>query len=159
MTATAALAATRPAAEATGSVKEFLTFFAAGQMFGLPLLEVHDVLDARPLTPVPLAPKEVVGMLNLRGRIITAIDIRRRMGLPERPSDSRHMSLVVEHDGEMYNLVVDTVGDVLAIGEDRFDETPPTLDALWKTFASGVYRLDQKLMVVLNVAALLHINR
>lgn len=158
MTTTMTIAKTQPPPRVATGDREFLTFRVDGKLFGLPLLSVHDVLDSRPLTPVPLAPPEVAGALNLRGRIITAIDLRRRLGLAPRPAGSRHMSLVVEHDGEMYNLIVDAVGEVLSVGDDACGEPPPTLDPLWRQFAASVYRLDHQLMVVLDVVALLTIH-
>lgn len=135
--------------------REFLTFTVEKQLFGLPLAGVSDVLDARPLTPVPLAPPEVAGSLNLRGRIITAIDVRRRLGLPAMPCGAEHMSIVTESDGELFNLIVDTVGEVLAVGDDQYEDNPVTLDPEWRRFSAGIYRLSDGLMVVLNVEPLL----
>ena len=140
-----------------GSVekREFLTFTVEKQIFGLPLASVSDVLDARPLTPVPLAPPEVAGSLNLRGRIITAIDVRRRLGLPAMTPGAEHMSIVTESDGELFNLIVDAVGEVIAVSDDQYEDNPVTLDAAWRRFSAGIYRLDEGLMVVLNVEPLL----
>ncbi len=135
--------------------REFLTFTVEKQLFGLPLASVSDVLDARPLTPVPLAPPEVAGSLNLRGRIITAIDVRRRLGLPAVRRDAEHMSIVTESDGELFNLIVDAVGEVLAVGEDQYEDNPVTLDPEWRRFSAGIYRLSGGLMVVLDVEPLL----
>jgi purine-binding chemotaxis protein CheW len=136
---------------------EFLTFTVNRQLFGLPLAGIDDVLAARPLTPVPLAPPEVAGSLNLRGRIITAIDVRRRLGMPAMVAGAKHMSIVTEHDGELFNLVVDQVGEVIAVGDAQYEENPVTLDAGWRRFSAGIYRLDDGLMVVLNVDPLLDI--
>ncbi|MDZ3836859.1 MAG: chemotaxis protein CheW [Rhodospirillales bacterium] len=142
----------------SGDKREFLTFSVDRQLFGLPLASVSDVLDARPLTPVPLAPPEVAGSLNLRGRIITAIDVRRRLGLPAMTPGSEHMSIVTESEGELFNLIVDTVGEVIAVGDDQFEDNPVTLDAGWRRFSAGIYRLEEGLMVVLNVEPLLDIG-
>ena len=138
-----------------GEKREFLTFTVETQIFGLPLAGVSDVLDARPLTPVPLAPPEVAGSLNLRGRIITAIDVRRRLGLPAMTPGAEHMSIVTESDGELFNLIVDAVGEVIAVSDDQYEDNPVTLDAAWRRFSAGIYRLDEGLMVVLNVEPLL----
>lgn len=135
--------------------REFLTFTVGRQLFGLPLTGVSDVLDARPLTPVPLAPPEVAGSLNLRGRIITAIDVRRRLGLPAAPPDAEHMSIVTDSDGELFNLIVDSVGEVLAVGDEQYEDNPVTLEPAWRRFSAGIYRLNEGLMVVLNVEPLL----
>lgn len=142
----------------SGDKREFLTFSVDRQLFGLPLASVSDVLDARPLTPVPLAPPEVAGSLNLRGRIITAIDVRRRLGLPAMTPGAEHMSIVTESEGELFNLIVDTVGEVIAVGDDQFEDNPVTLDAGWRRFSAGIYRLEEGLMVVLNVEPLLDIG-
>lgn len=140
-----------------GREHEFLTFVVDKQTFGLPLHIVDDVLDARPLTRIPLSPPEVAGSLNLRGRIITAIDVRRRLGLPAMVRGAKHMSIVVEHDGEVFTLIVDAVGEVLAVTADQFEENPVTLDEQWRQFSVGIYRLDSHLMVILNIEALFDI--
>lgn len=147
------VAATR--GSTTGVRREFLTFTVDRQTFGVPLAAVDDVLDERPLTPVPLAPAEVAGSLNLRGRIITAIDVRRRLGMAATAPGAAHMSIVTEHDGELFNLIVDAVGEVIAVGDDRFEDNPVTLDGHWRGFCAGIYRLDSGLMVVLKVEPLL----
>ena len=149
-------ASTRDASSSVpGEKREFLTFTVGTQIFGLPLAGVSDVLDARPLTPVPLAPPEVAGSLNLRGRIITAIDVRRRLGLPAMTPGAGHMSIVTESDGELFNLIVDAVGEVIAVSDDQYEDNPVTLDAAWRRLSAGIYRLDEGLMVVLNVEPLL----
>ncbi len=138
-----------------GARRDFLTFTVHRQTFGLPLEAVDDVLDNRPLTPVPLAPPEIAGSLNLRGRIITAIDVRRRLGMPAMAPGASHMSIVTEYDGELFNLVVDAVGEVIALSEDRYEENPATLDDRWRDVSAGIYRLESNLMVVLKVGPLL----
>ena len=143
---------------AAGGKREFLTFTVDEQIFGLPLSSVSDVLDARPLTPVPLAPPEVAGSLNLRGRIITAIDVRRRLGLQAMVPGAQHMSIVTENDGELFNLFVDAVGEVIALGDDQYEDNPVTLSAAWRRFSAGIYRLKEGLMVELNVEPLLDID-
>lgn len=140
---------------AASSELEFLSFFVDDHLFGLPLLKVQDVLDTRPLTRIPLAPPEVAGALNLRGRIITAIDTRKRLALRGSDSETSHMSVVVEHESELCNLIVDKIGDVLRLAEDNFEQNPATLDAAWRDFSTGVYRLEGDLMIVLDVAKLL----
>jgi purine-binding chemotaxis protein CheW len=145
-------------AAGSGDKREFLTFTVDRQLFGLPLASVSDVLDARPLTPVPLAPPEVAGSLNLRGRIITAIDVRRRLGLPAMTPGAEHMSIVTESEGELFNLIVDAVGEVMGVGDDQYEDNPVTLDTTWRRFSAGIYRLEEGLMVVLNVEPLLDIG-
>lgn len=139
--------------------RDFVTMMVADQLFGIPVLAVQDVLGPQRITRIPLAPPEVAGALNLRGRIVTAIDMRCRLGLPARQSTIGSMSIVVDKVGELYSLVVDNVGEVLRLPADAYERTPPTLDAHWREMADGIYRLDGKLMVVLDVDRLLDIRR
>lgn len=138
---------------------EFATFTIAGQMFGIHVLKVQDVLGQMKTTRVPLAPPEIAGSLNLRGRIVTAIDVRLRLGLPRRDADKTSMSIVVEHDHELYSLLVDQVGEVLALNPDGFERNPPTLDPRFRDYSDGIYRLDKQLLVVLSVERLLDYGR
>src|SRR6266849_3662387 len=127
-----------------GEAQEFVTVTVAGQLFGIPVLQVQDVLGPQRITPIPLAPPEVAGSLNLRGRIVTAIDLRTRLKLPRLP------------DGEVgMSMVVDAVGEVLSLGAAAAQRNPPTLDAAWRDVSNGIYRLDNTLMVILNVARVL----
>lgn len=138
-----------------GDQSEFVTMIVGNQLCGIPVLKVQDVLGPQRITRVPLAPKEVAGSLNLRGRIVTAVDLRLRMGLEARPDNDKGMSVVVEHKGELYSLVVDSVGEVLKVPEDSFEANPATLDPVWRKFSEGVYRLKQGLLVVLDGDSLL----
>jgi purine-binding chemotaxis protein CheW len=123
-----------------------------GQMFGIPVLQVQDVLGEQRVTRIPLSPPEIAGSLNLRGRIVTAINLRRRLGLSELSGDKKSMSIVVEHHGELYSLIVDGVGEVLSLDDDDFEKTPATLDQSWRDVSSGIYRLKDKLLVVFDVS-------
>lgn len=137
---------------------DYLTLTIAGQLFGIPVLQVQDVLGEQKITHIPLAPPEIAGSLNLRGRIVTAIDVRKRLGLPpegESDEETSHMSIVVEHEHELYSLIIDSVGDVLAFENDCYERNPPTLDPLWREVSAGIYRLEDQLLVVLDVAKLL----
>ncbi|MGF1609885.1 MAG: chemotaxis protein CheW [Kiloniellales bacterium] len=147
--------AARQAAETYGATEDFITFSIAEQLFGLPVLKVQDVLSTHRITRIPLAPPEIAGSLNLRGRIVTAVDVRRRVGLPPRTEQGDNMSIVVEHEGDLYSLLVDSVGEVLALAETEFERNPPTLDARLREYSHGIYRLNDELLVVLNVTALL----
>ncbi len=141
------------------ATQEFVTFTIAGQLFGVPVLKVQDVLSAHRITRIPLAPPEISGSLNLRGRIVTSIDVRLRIGLPRREKQKEFMSIVVDNDGELYSLMVDSVGEVLALSAGDFERNPPTLDALLREFSEGIYRLEDQLLVVLNVTSLLDYGR
>ncbi len=141
-------------------LKDFVTLYVDGQLFGLPVMTIQDILRNIEITPVPMAPPEVAGVLNLRGRIVTAMDIRRRLGLPDRnPEDiDSFMNVVVEHQEVLYSLIVDSVGDVLKLDEDEFEQVPVTLDERWITVAKGIYRMDEELMVIADVKAMIEFN-
>ncbi len=143
---------------ATGS-SDFVTMTIAGQLFGIPVLTVQDVLGPQRITRIPLAPREVAGALNLRGHIVTAIDVRSRLGLQARSADSQGMSVVVDHKGELYSLIVDTVGEVMSLPTESYERNPATLDPRWRDVSGGIYRLQGKLLVVLEVSRLLTMKR
>ncbi|WP_299397382.1 chemotaxis protein CheW [Pelagibius sp.] len=138
--------------------EDFVTFVIADQLFGIPVLKVQDVLSTHNITRIPLAPPEIAGSLNLRGRIVTAMDVRLRLGLPPKERASS-MSIVAEHDGELYSLMVDSVGEVLALNASDYERNPPTLDPKFRDYSAGIYRLDEKLLVVLDVNRLLDYDR
>lgn len=147
-----------PGAEAVSDTEDFVTFIIADQLFGIPVLKVQDVLSAHNITRIPLAPPEIAGSLNLRGRIVTAMDVRLRLGLPPR-AEAPSMSIVAEHEGELYSLMVDSVGEVLALKGSDWERNPPTLDPKFRDYSMGIYRLDDKLLVVLDVNKLLDYDR
>ena len=144
---------------AQGATQGFVTVLIAGQLFGLKLERVRDVFVPRGLSRVPLAPPEVAGLLNLRGRIVTAIDLRRRLGLPPRGDGAAPVAVGIEERGELYGLIVDKVGDVLRLAPGTYDANPVNLDARWARVCAGVHRLDQGLMVVLDVDKVLDLAR
>ena len=137
----------------------FVTVVTGGQLFGLRLERVRDVFVPRGLSPVPLAPPEVAGLLNLRGRIVTAIDLRRRLGLPPRSDGGAPVAVGIEERGELYGLIVDRVGDVLRLKRSSYDANPVNLDQRWTKVCAGVYRLDPGLMVVLDVDKILDLSQ
>lgn len=137
-----------------GDSIQYVTVVIGGQLFGLPISQVHDVFVPESVTRVPLAAPEVAGVLNLRGRIVTAIDMRRRLHLPPR-EDKQMMAVGIEHKGESYGLVIDKVGEVLTLSADSREPNPSNLDKRWAEVSGGVHRLDGKLMVILDVERLL----
>jgi len=145
----------RRPARARSASEEFVTLTVGDQLCGIPVLTVRDILGPQSVTRVPLAPPEVAGSLNLRGRIVTAIDLRRRLGLSPAGEGARAMSVVVEVSGEFYSLLVDQVGEVLSLDGETREANPPTLDPRWRSVSSGVFRLQDKLMVVLDVERVL----
>jgi purine-binding chemotaxis protein CheW len=141
------------------SARDYVTMTIADQVFGIPVLKVQDVLGPQRITRIPLSAPEVAGALNLRGRIVTAIDVRRRLALPARAADNQGMSVVVDHKGELYSLIVDSVGEVMSLPADAYERNPSTLDPRWREVSAGIYRLQGKLLVVLEVAHLLEMRR
>ncbi|MFT6557100.1 MULTISPECIES: chemotaxis protein CheW [Sneathiella] len=136
-------------------MQEYVTVRIADQRFGIPVLQVHDVLGSVKLTNIPLAPPEVAGALNLRGRIVTCIDVRKRLGLSPSEEHKNPMSVVVEHHGEPYSLLIDSVGEVLSLRQDKLEMNPGTMDARWREVSSGIYRTEDKLLVILQIDRLL----
>lgn len=133
---------------------DYLTVSIADQRFGIPVLQVQDVLREQVVTKIPLASPEIAGSLNLRGRIVTAIDVRRRLGLPKNDNKTS-MSVVVEQDNELFSLIIDKVGDVISLKHAKFDKNPGTLDQAWRDISTGIYQLDNELLIVMDVSKLL----
>jgi len=134
------------------SVKQFVTMEVDKQLFGIPVLAVQDVLRPQRITRIPLATPEIMGSINLRGRIVTVISMRRRLGLPALKNAAEDcMHVVVDHKEEQYSLVVDSVGEVLNLPLSDFEQTPPNLAENWHNVSLGVYRLENRLMVVLDI--------
>ena len=141
-------------AAASGAERDFVTARVGGQLFGIPVLAVRDILGPQRLTSIPLAPPEIAGALNQRGRIVTAIDLRRRLGLD--PADrKKSMSVVVDHHGELYSLLIDEVGEVLSAPADAFEHNPPTMEGRWREVSVGIFRLQDRILVILDVERLL----
>jgi len=140
---------------ATDSSDGLVSIRVGAQSFGVPVLSVQDVISETPINRVPLAPPEVAGSLNLRGRIVTAVDMRRRLGMAPRAEGDRSMSVIVEHGGELYALVVDDVGDVLWLEPAGLEPGPVTLSPDWRAVCTGLYRLETELLLVLNIAQVL----
>jgi purine-binding chemotaxis protein CheW len=130
---------------------EYVTVMISGQLFGLPIARVQDVFMPDRLTRVPLAPPEIAGVLNLRGRIVTTIDMRRRLGMPPREDNKPSMAVGIELKGESYGLLIDTVGEVMKLGGTTLEPNPVNLDPRLARVSAGVHRLDGQLMVILDV--------
>lgn len=137
---------------------EYVTVTIGGQLFGLPIGQVQDVFVPGHLTPVPLAPEEIAGVLNLRGRIVTAVDMRCRLGLPKRDTRQNAMAVGIDLNGESYGLIIDSVGEVLKLHENTREPVPINLDARLAQVTAAVHRLDGELLVVLDVARLLDVK-
>lgn len=146
------------AAADTDDILEYVTVTIGEQLFGLPIGQVQDVFVPGRLTPVPLAPEEIAGVLNLRGRIVTALDMRCRLGLPKRDVRRNAMAVGIELNGESYGLVIDAVGEVLKLHESTREPAPINLDGRLAQVAAAIHRLDGELLVVLDVGRLLDIR-
>ncbi|MCZ8316408.1 chemotaxis protein CheW [Phreatobacter sp.] len=136
-------------------VTEYVTVLIGGQLFGLPISRVQDVFMPDRLTRVPLAHPDIAGVLNLRGRIVTAIDMRVRLGLGRDKDAKPAMAVGIESRGESYGLLIDSVGEVLKLSNDSFEQNPINLDPRWSRVSAGVHRLDGQLMVILDVDSVL----
>jgi purine-binding chemotaxis protein CheW len=140
------------------SFNEYVTALIGGQLFGLPILRVQDVFAPERLTAVPLSPSEVAGVLNLRGRIVTLIDMRCRLGLGSREDGQQSMAIGVESRGESYGLLIDSVGEVLKLDNQSWEPNPSNLDAGLASVSTGIYRLDSQLLMILDVDRVLDIT-
>lgn len=130
--------------------QQYCTFYLDRYFFGVEVMKVQEVLRYQEMTRVPLAPEEVKGLINLRGHIVTAIDMRRRLKLNDRPADETPMNVVVRtEDGEV-SLLVDEIGDVLEMNDNSFERAPETIGATTRELLRGVYKLQDKLLLVLD---------
>jgi len=137
---------------------EYVTFTISAQMFGLPIERVQDVFKPTRVTPVPLAAAEIAGVLNLRGRIVTMIDMRRRLAAKRRETGDAVMAIGIEAKGESFGLLVDAVGEVLKLPEADREPNPVNLDRTLAALSAGVYRLDGQLLVVLDIDRVLDLR-
>jgi purine-binding chemotaxis protein CheW len=129
---------------------QYCTFLLDGHYFGVEVQQVQEVIRYQEMTRVPLASPVVSGLINLRGRIVTAIDLRRRLGLPDRPAGKLPMNVVVRTGDDAVSLLVDEIGDVIEVPADKFESPPETLRGIARTLVDGAYKLENRLMLVLN---------
>jgi len=129
---------------------QLTTFWVAGHYFGVPVAVVQEVLRFQAMTRVPLAPPVVRGLINLRGQIVTAIDLRRRFEFPPAADGRRPMNVVVRSDDGAVSLLVDEIGDVVEIEDDVFERPPETVKGIARELVTGVYKLKNKLLLILN---------
>jgi purine-binding chemotaxis protein CheW len=134
---------------------EYVTAMIGGQLFGLPISRVQDVFAPERLTRVPLAGPDIAGLLNLRGRIVTVIDMRCRLDLEAQERVGRQMAVGVEHRGESYGLLIDEIGEVLKLQAASREDNPVNLDGRLARVSAGVHRLEGRLLVILDVERVL----
>jgi purine-binding chemotaxis protein CheW len=136
--------------------QQFCTFFLKDQFLGLPVQQVQEVIRYQEMTRVPLVPQVIRGLINLRGQIVMAVDLRRRFGMDDRPESELPMNVVVRTDDGAVSFLVDEIGDVLEVQEDSFENPPETLQGPGRELVRGVYKLQERLMLVLDTELALH---
>ena len=139
-----------PGTDAVQPISQFATFFVADLFLGVDVLRVQEVLRPQAMTPVPQAPAAIEGLINLRGQIVTAIDMRRRLHLPKHPQEKAPMNMVVRTAYGAVSLLVDEIGDVLTMDTATFERTPETMAQAARELIRGVYKLKDRLLLILD---------
>jgi purine-binding chemotaxis protein CheW len=137
---------------------QYCTFYVAGYYFGIDVLKVQEIIRYQEMTRVPLAPPVVRGLINLRGQIVTAIDLRRRLELEARHDDQLPVNVIVRTDDGAVSLLVDKIGDVLDVEESLFEPPPETLRGTPRELIRGAYKLNDRLMLLLDIDKALHVD-
>lgn len=130
--------------------RQLCTFFLEGLFFGVEVEKVQEVIRYQEMTRVPLSPAVIAGLINLRGQIVTAIDLRHQLGLSARTSEALPMNVVIRRDDGPISLLVDEIGDVVEVDEQLFEHPPDTLDGQRREFIRGVYKLKEQLLLLLD---------
>ena len=130
--------------------RQLCTFFLDGHLFGVDAQAVQEVIRFQEMTRVPQAPPSVSGLINLRGQIVTAIDLRRRLGMKPREVGKLPMNVVVRSDDGAVSLLVDQIGDVIEVDAENFETPPDTLQGLARELVQGAYKLDGRLLLLLD---------
>ena len=143
---------------ATKQNRQFATFFINDLFFGIEVHKVQEVLRAQEMTRVPLAPGVLRGLINLRGQIVAAIDMRERLGLGARAGDQDPMNMIVRSEDGAVSLLVDEIGDVIHVAGDAYEPIPETMDRNLKQLVDGVYKLDGRLLLVLDTEQTLQLQ-
>jgi len=133
------------------SAGQLSTFSVNGHLFGVEVAVVQEVIRYQPMTRVPLAPAALAGLINLRGQVITAVDLRRRLGFPERAAGELAMDVIVRTSDGLVSLLVDRIGDVVEVAQEAFEEPPETLAGIARELIRGAYKLDHALLLLLDV--------
>jgi purine-binding chemotaxis protein CheW len=148
----------REESESAGPSTEYVTAVVGEQLFGLPIARVQDVFKPDRMTRVPLSSQDIAGILNLRGRIVTVIDMRCILGMGQQKSGQPPMAVGIECRGESYGLLIDQVGEVMRLADSLRENNPVNLDTRLAQVASGVIRLDSQLLVVLDIDRVLQVS-
>ena len=150
-TAVSTAASAGTSTQAAGSTQQFTTFVLDGHLFGVEVETVQEVIRYQTMTRVPLAPPSVGGLINLRGQVITAIDLGHRLGLPPRPEGELPMNVVVRTPDGAVSLLVDRIGEVVHADTDDFEAPPETMTGPGRELVTGAYKLDGSLLLALDV--------
>lgn len=138
-------------ARTAGVGGQMVTFRLDGDLYGIDVSNVQEVLRAQRITPVPLAPVAVAGLINLRGQVVTAIDLRGRLGRPPSPEGVDSVAVVVRLNGETVGLLVDSINDVTTVRPGDFEPPPETLEGDVRSLIRGAYKLERELLLALDV--------
>lgn len=138
---------------------EYITVRIMNQLFGIPISQVREVFTPEAITNVPLSPKEIAGVLNLRGMIVTAVDMRMRLSLPPQEQGASYMAVGIDDHAESYCLLVDSVEEVMRLPKESKEPSPLAVQERWSHFTSGVHLLDGQLLVILNIHNVLNFNK
>lgn len=138
------------------TTRQLCTFSIGNHIFGVDAHLVQEVIRYQEMTRVPLTQPSVSGLINLRGQIVTAIDMRKRLGFPERPADKLPMNVVIRSEDGAVSLLVDSIGDVIEVSQDCFETPPDTLQGTTRDLIGGAYKLKDRLLLVLNTEDAIH---
>lgn len=141
--------------DSAAEVHQYVSCRLGDQLFGFSVLTVQDVIRFQPVAQIPLAPPVIAGSINVRGRIVTVIDMRERLSMSSFTQREKAMMVVVEHQHELFALMVDAVGDVLSPAADAMEKAPANMPAAWKPMTHGVFKLNDSLLIILDVAGIL----
>jgi purine-binding chemotaxis protein CheW len=140
------------------TANQVCTFYLEKQMYGVDVQSVQEVIRYQDMTDVPLAPDSVVGLINLRGQIVTAIDLRKRLGLKPRPDGQLPMNVVIQSNDEAISLLVDQIGDVQEFDSADFEMPPETVQGVSRSMIKGAYKMRERLLLILDTERALAIN-
>ena len=138
--------------------QQYCTFFVGGLFFGVEVMKVQEVIRYQQLTSVPLSPPEIGGLINLRGQIVTAVRMRKRLGLPDREDDELPMNIVLTGSHGPVSLLVDEIGDVLEVQSKDFEAPPETIADEVRGLITGIFKLEDKLMLVLDTESAITVS-
>ena len=138
--------------------KQLCTFYLDEYCFGMDVLEVQEIFRYQEMTTAPLATEDISGLINLRGQIITAIDLRRRLNMEPSPPDRAPMNVVVRMQDEVVSLLVDRIGDVMEVSEEFYEPAPKNIHGSVRELVSGVYKLEDRLLLVLDTKKVLQFD-